>query len=262
MVGLDLLPGFKVPLGLELSGVGAEVGPGVAEALPNLRPGARVAAVLLDVLSGAPDAAAAASAARPGAAGLVAVPAALCVPLPPDGGGGDAPLAEAAGYLVGQLTAHYALLERARLAPQDTLLIHSALGGLGQAALRVAQRVGCRVIASAGSAAKRERLSREQGVVAVLDSRAPPASWGPAVAAATGGRGVSVVLNSLSGAGLVGSLALVAPCGRFVEVGKRDILGGTPLDLSLLKRNITFISAHVDMLVEDDAETLVRVSEE
>jgi hypothetical protein len=68
-----------------------------------------------------------------------------------------------------------------------------------------------------------------------------------------------VVLNSLSGAGLVGSLELVAPGGRFVEVGKRDILGGTPLDLSLLKHNISFISAHVDMLAQDNAETLVRV---
>jgi NADPH:quinone reductase-like Zn-dependent oxidoreductase len=242
MSAMGFLPGLNSSIGTEVAGLISELGSGAAARRPGLAPGTR--AIALALRSGAP-----------GAASHVTAPAEMIVPLP-DG----VPLAEAAGYLGTHLAARYALVDRARLAAGDTLLLHSALGGMGQAALRIAQRVGCRIIASAGSAAKRERLAREPGVVAVLDSRAPPASWGPTVAAATGGRGADVVLNSLSGAGLVGSLALVAPGGRFVEVGKRDILGGTPLDLSLLKRNISFISAHIDILDQDDPAAFVEVS--
>ncbi len=138
----------------------------------------------------------------------------LCVPLPetisPEVG---------ASLSTAFLTAIHGLETLARLQPGETVLIHAAAGGVGQAAIQVARRRGARVLATASAAKQAALLS--QGVEAVFDSRS--LEFADQVLAATGGRGVDVVLNSLKGEWVDASFRALAQGGRFVELGKIDI---------------------------------------
>lgn len=119
------------------------------------------------------------------------------------------------------LTAMYGLEELARLSTEDTVLIHAAAGGVGQAAIQLAQAVGARVIATA-SRGKWAHL-RAQGVMHVFDSRS--LDFVEDVMRVTQGRGVDVVLNSLKGPFADASLEVLALGGRFVELGKISTVG-------------------------------------
>ncbi|MFJ5927356.1 SDR family NAD(P)-dependent oxidoreductase [Kitasatospora sp. NPDC092948] len=150
---------------------------------------------------------------------------------------------QAAGVPIAFLTAVYGLEYLGRLAPGETVLIHSAAGGVGLAAIQVARRCGAEVFATAGTEEKRELL-RSLGVAHVLDSRS--LEFADRIAAATGGRGVDVVLNSLAGEAFARSMELLAPGGRFVEIGKRDVYGDTPLGMRLLRDNRSFAAVDLE----------------
>jgi len=132
----------------------------------------------------------------------------------------DMSFAEAATIPVAFLTAHYAFTRLAELRPGQTVLVHSAAGGLGQAAVQLARRSGATVIATAGTAKKRAYL-RSQGIEHVFDSRSD--TFAEEVLEATGGIGVDVVLNALSGNKIAAGFRALRRGGAFVEVGKRDI---------------------------------------
>ncbi|MBZ4323064.1 type I polyketide synthase, partial [Streptomyces huiliensis] len=170
----------------------------------------------------------------------VAVPAALAARLP-DG----MDLCRAATLPVVFLTVHHALHELARLAPGETVLVHGAAGGVGLAALQYAERAGARVVATAGTPVKRDLL-RLLGVRHVLDSRSP--GFAERVMEVTGGEGVDVVLNSLSGEALARGLEVLRPGGRFVELGKRDLYADGRLPLRPFLNGITFSAATLDTL--------------
>ena len=146
---------------------------------------------------------------------------------------------QAASIPVAFLTAWYALHEVGRIRRGETILIHSAAGGVGLAAIQVARRAGARVLATAGSAKKRAYL-RRNGATHVFDSRTTAFVAG--VRRATKGRGVDLVLNSLAGDAIAKSLALLAPGGRFLEIGKRDVYANTAIGLRPLRNNA---SVHV-----------------
>jgi myxalamid-type polyketide synthase MxaC len=146
----------------------------------------------------------------------VTVPAGLVAPIPD-----TLPWASAAGLPIALLSARLALLEIAHLRAGQVVLIHSAAGGVGLAAVAIARAAGAVVVGSAGSAGKRALL-KALGAAAVADSR-DPGSYAAAVDEATGGRGVDVVLNALSGDAIAASLDLLAPGGVFIELGKRGI---------------------------------------
>ena len=118
------------------------------------------------------------------------------------------------------MTAHHALIELARLEAGERILIHAATGGVGMAALQVAQRIGARIYATAGSEAKR-RLLYSMGIRHVFDSRS--LSFADKLMSATRGAGVDVVLNSLAGDFIAKGLSVLSTHGRFVEIGRRDI---------------------------------------
>jgi phthiocerol/phenolphthiocerol synthesis type-I polyketide synthase C len=145
--------------------------------------------------------------------------------------------AEAAALPLVTMTAWYGLAELARLGPGETVLIHSAAGGLGLAAIGVARHLGADVLATAGSEAKREYL-RSLGIDRVFDSR--DLSWARDVRAATAGRGVDVVLNSLTGAAIDLGMQALAEDGRFIEVGKKDIYAGRTLAMDAFRKGISF----------------------
>ena len=103
---------------------------------------------------------------------------------------------QAATIPVAFLTAHYALSHLAQLAAGDSVLIRSATGGVGLAAVQLARQRGAQVFATAGTPHKRQYL-HSIGISCVLDSRSP--EFATEIMRETAGRGVDVVLNSLSG---------------------------------------------------------------
>ena len=133
----------------------------------------------------------------------------------------------------------YCLQSLAAAQPGQSVLIHSAASALGLAALQVAQLLGLRVLATAGTAEKRDMLRQTYALTHVFDSRSDVFVSG--VMEATDGRGVDIVLNSLSGDLLQKSLSLVAPFGCFIEVGKRDIYDNSRIGMQALRRNIRFV---------------------
>jgi acyl transferase domain-containing protein/acyl carrier protein len=149
------------------------------------------------------------------------------------------------------LTAAYGLEHLARLAPGETILIHSATGGVGLAAIALARAAGAEVLATAGSPEKRSYL-RELGIAHVMDSRR--LDFAAEVLAATAGRGVDVVLNSLAGAAIPASLAVLAPHGRFLEIGKRDIYENAALGLEPFRRSLSFFAIDLARLLVDQPE--------
>ena len=155
-------------------------------------------------------------------------------------------LVAAATLPVAFFTAHYGLVHLAQLEAGETVLIHGGAGGVGLAAIQIAQARGARVIATAGSAVKRAVLAR-LGVDHVLDSRS--LAFSDQVMGLTGGRGADVVLNALAGKGMEASLFCTAPFGRFVELGKQDFYSNTAIGLRPMKENISYFGVDVDQLI-------------
>ena len=154
--------------------------------------------------------------------------------------------AEAAATIpVAFFTAYYGLLAQAKLARGEWVLIHGGAGAVGMAAIQIAHARGAKVIATAGSPAKRELL-RSLGVAHVFDSRS--LSFVDDVRRVTDG-GVDVVLNSLAGEAMERSVATLRPFGRFVELGKRDYVTNTHLGLRPFRRNLSYYGVDVDQVI-------------
>ncbi len=126
---------------------------------------------------------------------------------------------EAATIPLAYLTAYYGLLRLAGLRSGERVLIHAAAGGVGQAAVKLAQKLGAEVFATA-SEPKWDFL-KSMGVRHVMNSRS--LEFSQQVLEATAGRGVDVVFNSLNGEYIPKSLAALGQGGRFVEIGKIGI---------------------------------------
>ncbi len=152
---------------------------------------------------------------------------------------------ECAPALIAYVTPYYALKYLANVQPGESVLIHSASGGVGLAAIEVARWLGAEVIATAGSEAKRAFL-HERGVKHVFDSRT--LEFADQVLGLTERRGVDVVLNSLSSEAARKSLAILASHGRFIEIGKRDIAEGGVLGLADFDRNLMYAAVDTDRM--------------
>ncbi|MEL6471538.1 MAG: aminotransferase class I/II-fold pyridoxal phosphate-dependent enzyme [Cyanobacteria bacterium J06623_4] len=127
--------------------------------------------------------------------------------------------AEAATVPTTFLTAYYGLVHCAQLKKGDRVLIHSAAGGVGQAAVQIAQHIGAEIFATA-SPPKWDFL-KSMGIRHVMNSRT--LTFSEEILAATNNKGVDVVFNSLNGEVIDKSLAALAREGRFVEIGKIGI---------------------------------------
>ena len=174
---------------------------------------------------------------------------------------GDLPLsaAESAILPISFITAHYGLLHLGRLGQGECVLLHSATGGVGHAAIQVARATGARILATAGTEEKRTYLE-SMGVEAVFDSRS--LDFEDRVLEATDGRGVDVVLNFLPGALLHASLRVLAPFGRLVEIGKADIGANKGLPLADFERNLTFAALDIDQMLSIRRELFYAVAHE
>jgi acyl transferase domain-containing protein/NADPH:quinone reductase-like Zn-dependent oxidoreductase len=137
-------------------------------------------------------------------------------------------------------TAWYSLVELARLEADESVLIHTGAGGTGQAAIQVAQYIGATIYTTVGSPEKKQLLMQEYGIPESHIFYSRNTSFAKGVMRMTGGRGVDVVLNSLAGDSLVASWECIAPYGRFVEIGKKDILQNSGLPMSMFRKNASF----------------------
>jgi NADPH:quinone reductase-like Zn-dependent oxidoreductase/acyl carrier protein len=146
------------------------------------------------------------------------------------------------------LTAHYALNHLGRMQAGERVLIHAAAGGVGMAALQLAQRAGAEVFATAGSPEKRALLE-SLGVRHVMDSRS--LDFAGEVLRRTGGEGVDLVLNSLAGEAIPKSLSVLRPYGRFLEIGKRDIYGDMRLSLLPFQKSLSYFAIDLDRMFRD-----------
>ncbi|KAI1772049.1 reducing type I polyketide synthase 10 [Hypoxylon cercidicola] len=137
-------------------------------------------------------------------------------------------------------TAIYALLTRANLQSGESVLIHSGAGGVGIAAIHIARQAQAEIFATVSTEEKKDylvetfKIKREH----IFSSR--DVSFVEGVMNATGGRGVDVVLNSLSGELLHSSWRCCAEFGRFIEIGKRDFTEGGRLEMEQFLKSATF----------------------
>ncbi|KAI0543431.1 KR domain-containing protein [Xylaria curta] len=143
------------------------------------------------------------------------------------------------------MTAWHGLINIARLQKGEKVLIHSAAGATGQMAVQIAQLIGATIFATVGSDEKRELLVKEFGIPKdhIFNSR--DVSFAKEIKRVTEGRGVDVILNSLSGDSLQASWECIAPYGRFIEIGKADIMDNSLLPMSMFAKNVIF--AAVDL---------------
>jgi NADPH:quinone reductase-like Zn-dependent oxidoreductase/acyl carrier protein len=220
--GLDVYP-LNPPeprtFGDECAGIVRRVAPGVT----SVAPGDSVVAV------------------APGCFGsLVRVRSLLVAPKP-----AGLTFEEAASIPIAFLTAEYALNDLARLTAGETVLIHAAAGGVGLAAVQIARRCGATVLGTASP--EKHDFLRASGVAHAFPSR--ELSFVDGVRAATGGQGVDVVLNSLSGEFLTRSLDLLKPLGRFVEIGKKDIFANEALHMQAFRTAVSFHTVDVARVI-------------
>lgn len=131
---------------------------------------------------------------------------------------------EAATVPVVFATAYYALIIRGKLKRRESVLIHSGSGGVGQAAIAICLSLDCQLFISCGSESKQEFLKNEfQSKISdknFCSSR--DCNFESSIMSETNGRGVDIVLNSLSEEKLQASVRCLAKNGRFLEIGKYD----------------------------------------
>ena len=136
------------------------------------------------------------------------------------------------------------------LGPGDRVLIHSGAGGVGLAAIQLAQAAGAEVFATAS--APKQAYLRALGVQHVFDSRST--KFGQEILDATGGEGVHVVVNSLTGEGFIdASLSCLAQGGRFIELARLDILSEE--EMAAVRPDVSYAILMLDVLKEHDPAT-------
>ena len=228
---LNLYPGDPGPLGGECAGEIVAVGPGVeqfkmGDAVVGLAPASFASHVITraDFLAAKPE------------------------PLSFD---------EACTIPVCFLTVQYALHRLGRIQPGERVLIHAASGGVGLAAVQVARKAGAEIFATAGSERKCEYL-RSLGIEHVMDSRS--LDFAEQIQTATGGEGVDVVLNSLTGDSIAASLSVLRSGGRFLELGKTDLWDQERVDA--FRPGVKFFAIALDQLMAEEPETVKSLLDE
>ena len=154
---------------------------------------------------------------------------------------------EAASLPVVYTTAYFSLVYHCRLQKGEKILIHAAAGGVGIAAIHIAKAIGAEIYATVSSPDKKAYI-RKIGVKSenIMNSRT--LDFADEIMEKTGGQGVDVVLNSLSGEAIYKSVKCLSPYGRFVEIGKTDIYRNSKLGLQPFGNNLTYFGVDVDRL--------------
>lgn len=146
-------------------------------------------------------------------------------------------------------TCYYALYFKGKMKKNDKVLIHSGTGGVGQAAIYIALYEGCEVFTTVGSVEKRHFIREIFPSIPedhIGNSR--DTSFEQMIIQKTKGRGVDIVLNSLVEEKLQASIRCLAKGGRFLEIGKFDIISNHLLEIFAFSKGITFYGILLDNL--------------
>ena len=159
------------------------------------------------------------------------------------------------------ITAWCALYDIANVQKGETVLIHAAAGGVGQACIQIAHLRGAEVYATVGTLEKRKLLEDKYGIRRdhIFSSR--DLTFAAGIKRMTRNRGVDVIVNALSGAGLRATWECIAPFGRFVEIGKVDIYSSARLNMEMFKNSVSFTFIDVGYMSDNDGPRCERVLE-
>jgi NADPH:quinone reductase-like Zn-dependent oxidoreductase/acyl carrier protein len=224
LLALHRVPAMGDGLGVECAGRVVKLGPGVTE----FTLGERVLAMVPGSLSR-----------------FICAPVATTVSLP-----GAIEDRAAATIPITFLTAAYALESLAHLQPGERVLIHAATGGVGQAAIQIAQAAGAVVFATASQG--KWQILKDLGVEHIFDSRTT--EFETAIQALTHGEGLDVVLNSLRGEFTDASLRLLRAGGRFLEIGITDLR--TPEQIAQFSTAIQYFPIDLMVLYREQRHVL------
>jgi NADPH:quinone reductase-like Zn-dependent oxidoreductase len=137
-------------------------------------------------------------------------------------------------------TAVYGLVTLANLQKGQSVLIHSASGGVGLAAIELCHYLGAEIYVTVGTDAKRDFLAEHYGVSRDRMFSSRSTAFAKGLMEATNGRGVDVCLNSLTGDMLHESWRCIAENGTLVEIGKKDMLDRNSLSMEPFDRNCSY----------------------
>ncbi|KAE9379424.1 hypothetical protein N431DRAFT_553644 [Stipitochalara longipes BDJ] len=168
---------------------------------------------------------------------------------------------EAVAVLIPGMTAYHSLVNVARVCPGDKVLIHAAAGATGQMMVAIAQMLGAEVFATVGSGEKKDLLIKRFKILTDHIFYSRNTSFAPGVMRVTGGYGVDVVVNSLSGESLRASWECVAPYGHFIEIGKADIRANSSLPMSGFAKNVSFTAVDVLHIAQTDHRLTRQLAE-
>ncbi|OJK01160.1 hypothetical protein ASPACDRAFT_26431 [Aspergillus aculeatus ATCC 16872] len=157
------------------------------------------------------------------------------------------------------ITAYHALVDLARLQRDETVLIHSGTGGVGQAAIMLAQSIGAEIFVTVGSEEKRDFLMQQYKIPSSRIFSSRNASFARHIMSATDGKGVDVVLNSLAGPLLRETWRCIGMFGRFIEIGKRDIEQNSMMEMGPFVRSTLFASLDLITLGEQRGKEVHRI---
>ncbi|XP_025158082.1 fatty acid synthase-like [Harpegnathos saltator] len=147
-------------------------------------------------------------------------------------------------------TSCYALYEKGKMKRGDKVLIHSGTGGIGQAAIHLALYEKCEVFTTVGTLKKRQFI--RETFPSILDDHignSRDTSFEQMILEQTRGRGVDIVLNSLAEEKLQASIRCLAKGGRFLEIGKYDLIADNTLDRMIFTKGISFHAIMLDNII-------------
>lgn len=166
---------------------------------------------------------------------------------------------EAAALPIVGTTAYHTLVNLARLRKGQSVLIHAAAGGVGQAAIQLATHLSLVVYATVGTEDKRQLLVEKYKIPEEHIFNSRDISFVKGIKRATDGRGVDCVLNSLSGELLRASWGCLATFGTFIELGLRDITNNTRLDMRPFSKVTTFTFCNILAVMQEDPDFMGEI---
>jgi NADPH:quinone reductase-like Zn-dependent oxidoreductase len=161
-------------------------------------------------------------------------------------------LADAASIPTQFITAYYAINSMAKLEKGESILIHSGAGGTGQAAIQIAQYLGAEIYTTVSSEEKKRFLKSEYSIPEDHVFYSRDTSFADGISRMTNGRGIDVIINSLAGDSLMASWNSIAPYGRFIEIGRKDLDANSNLPMRPFLRSATFAALETSKLSIDN----------
>ena len=162
---------------------------------------------------------------------------------------GDMSYTTAASILTVLTTAHYSLVNVAQLKQGESVLIHAAAGGVGQSAVMLAQSIGAVVFITVGSQEKKKFMMDKYHIPDAHIFSSRDTTFERGIMRRTNNEGVDVILNSVAGDALRTTWSCLASLGRFVEIGKKDMVQNTRLEMQKFQNMVTFASVDLGVVI-------------